>query len=208
MSRPVQRRRTAKERILEAADDLFYNEGIHAVGIDRVIQHAGVAKGSLYYSFTGKDDLVREYLTHRHGTWAERITAGIEAHTDPRQRILAVYDVLGDLFAQPDYRGCAFVNATAEAAPDSVEAQAASAFRTWVHDLFLDLACNAGAKDPKQLAHTLVLLYDGAVATSQMDHTPTPASTARQTAELVLTHAGIRHKRSTSARARRNDTQL
>jgi AcrR family transcriptional regulator len=190
MSRPVQRRRTAKERILDAADDLFYNEGIHAVGVDRVVQHAGVAKGSLYYSFTGKDDLVREYLTQRHGRWAERISAGIAEHADPRQRILAVYDVLGSLFAQPDYRGCAFVNATAEAAPDSVEAQAAVTFRAWVHDLFLDLATQTGAPDSKQLADTLVLLYDGAVATAQMDHTPTPASTARATAELVLDHAG------------------
>src|ERR1700712_5504451 len=125
MTRPQRRHRTAKQRILEAADELFYNEGIHTVGIDRVIARAGVAKGSLYYSFTGKDDLVREYLTHRHGMWAERITAGIEAHVDPRDRILAVYDVLGALFAQPDYRGCAFVNATADAAPDSVEAEAA-----------------------------------------------------------------------------------
>ena len=190
MSRPVQRRRTAKARILVAADDLFYNEGIHAVGVDRVVQRAGVAKGSLYYSFTGKDDLVREYLAHRHGAWAERIAAGIAEHTDPRERILAVYDGLGALFAQPDYRGCAFVNATAGAAPDSVEAQAAVTFRAWVHGLFLGLATETGVPAPQQLADTLVLLYDGAVATAQMDHVPTPAGTARATAELVLDHAG------------------
>ncbi len=191
----MQRRRAAKARILDAADDLFYTEGIHAVGIDRVIARAGVAKGSLYYSFTGKDELVCEYLAHRHGMWAERISAGIEEHTDPRERILAVYDVLGALFAQPDYRGCAFVNATAEAAPDSVEAQAATTFRAWVHDLFLDLATDAGATDPKQLAQPLVLLYDGAVATSQMDNAPEAARTARHTAELVLDNAGIRARR-------------
>jgi AcrR family transcriptional regulator len=195
----VQRRRTAKARILDAADDLFYNEGIRAVGIDRVIEHAGVAKGSLYYSFTGKDDLVREYLAHRHGTWAERITAGIEEHTDPRDRILAVYDVLGVLFTQPNYRGCAFANATAQAAPESVEVQAASIFRAWVHDLFLDLATDAGAADPKQLAQHLVLLYDGAVATSHMDKAPEAAGTARHTAELVLDQAGIRRPRATRA---------
>jgi AcrR family transcriptional regulator len=193
VTRPEQRRRTAKQRLLEAADDLFYTEGIHTVGIDRVIAHAGVAKGSLYYSFTGKDELVHEYLTHRHGNWAERVSAGIEAHTDPRARILAVYDVLGTLFAQPDYRGCAFMNATAEAAPDSVEAQAATTFRAWVHTLFLDLATDTDARDPKQLAETLVLLYDGAVATAQMDKTPSAARTARRTAELVLDNAGICH---------------
>jgi AcrR family transcriptional regulator len=189
VTRPEQRRRTAKERILEAADELFYNEGIHSVGIDRVIACAGVAKGSLYYSFTGKDELVREYLTHRHGSWADRVTGGVEAHTDPRERILAVYDVLGTLFAEPDYRGCAFMNATAEAAADSVEAQAASTFRGWVHDLFLGLATGFDAADSHQLAEALVLLYDGAVATAQMDNAPEAARTARRTAELILDNA-------------------
>jgi AcrR family transcriptional regulator len=192
VTRPEQRQRTAKQRLLHAADDLFYNEGIHTVGIDRVIAQAGVAKGSLYYSFTGKDELVQEYLTQRHGRWAERVTAGIEAHTDPRARILAVYDVLGTLFAQPDYRGCAFMNAIAEAAPDSVEAKAATTFRAWVHGLFRDLASDIGVDDPKQLAETLVLLYDGAVATAQMDNAPGAARTARRTAELILDNAGMR----------------
>ena len=192
VTRPEQRHRSAKQRLLQAADDLFYNEGIHTVGIDRVIAHAGVAKGSLYYSFTGKDELVHEYLTQRHGMWAERVTAGIEAHTDPRARILAVFDVLADLFAQPDYRGCAFMNATGEAAPDSVEARAATTFRAWVHHLFLGLATDAQSAKPKQLAETLVLLYDGAVATAQMDKAPEAARTARRTAELVLDNTAVR----------------
>jgi AcrR family transcriptional regulator len=192
VTRPEQRHRSAKQRLLHAADELFYNEGIHAVGIDRVIARAGVAKGSLYYSFAGKDDLVRAYLTERHGRWAARVDAGIEAHTDPRERILAVYDVLGALFAEPDYRGCAFMNALAEAAPDSVEARAATTFRAWVRQLFLGLATDAGAEDPKSLAESLVVLYDGAVATAQMDRTPRAATTARRTADLVLDDAGIR----------------
>jgi AcrR family transcriptional regulator len=195
VTKPEQRRRSAKHRLLQAADELFYNEGIHTVGIDRVIAHAGVAKGSLYYSFTGKDELVHEYLTQRHGKWAERVTAGLEAHKDPRARILAVYDVLGTLFAQPDYRGCAFMNATAEAAPESVEAQAGATFRAWVHNLFLGLATDVQAANPKQLAETLVLLYDGAVATAQMDKTPEAARTARRTAELVLDNTAIRTPR-------------
>jgi hypothetical protein len=128
----------------------------------------------------------------RHGRWAERVSAGIDAHTDPRQRILAVYDALGALFAEPNYRGCAFVNAMAEAAPDSVEAEATTIFRTWVRDLFLALATDAGVADPQQLAETLIVLYDGAVATAQMDKAPRAGQTARRTAELVLDNAGIR----------------
>jgi AcrR family transcriptional regulator len=195
VTKPQQRRRTAKQRLLQAADELFYSEGIHAVGIDRVIAHAGVAKGSLYYSFAGKDDLVRGYLTERHRKWADRVSAGIEAHTDPRERILAVYDALGALFAEPDYRGCAFMNALAEAAPDSVEAQAATTFRAWVRTLFLGLAADADAEDPKQLAESLVVLYDGAVATAQMDKAPQAAQTARHLADLVLDVAGTRARR-------------
>jgi AcrR family transcriptional regulator len=195
VTRPEQRRRSAKQRLLQAADELFYKEGIRAVGVDRVIARAGVAKGSLYYSFASKDDLVGAYLTERHGRWAARVDAGIEAHTDPRERILAVFDALGALFAEPDYRGCAFVNAMAEAAPGSVEARAATVFRAWVRDLFLGLATNAGASDVQQLADSLVVLYDGAVATAQMDNAPQAAQTARRTADLVLDDAGIRTSR-------------
>ena len=200
VTKPEQRHRTAKQRLLQAADELFYNEGIHAVGIDRVIAHAGVAKGSLYYSFAGKDDLVRGYLTERHGKWADRVSAGIEAHTDPRERILAVYDALGALFAEPDYRGCAFMNALAEAAPDSVEAQAATTFRAWVRTLFLGLAADADAEDPKQLAESLVVLYDGAVTTAQMDKAPQAAQTARHLANLVLDAAGTRARQRRRSR--------
>jgi AcrR family transcriptional regulator len=192
VTKPEQRRRGAKQRLLEAADELFYGEGIRAVGIDRVIAHAGVAKGSLYYSFTGKDELVHDYLTHRHDMVAGWVTAGIEAHTDPRDRILAVYDVLALLFAHPDYRGCAFVNAVAEASPDGVEARAATTYRTWVHDLFLELASEIDAENPRQLAQTLVLLYDGAVAMAQMDKAPDAARTARRAAERILEDAAPR----------------
>ena len=191
MTSPEQRHRGAKQRLLAAADDLFYTQGIHAVGIDRVIAHAGVAKGSLYYSFAGKDDLVRGYLSGRHGKWVERVTAGIEAHADPRERVLGVYEALGALFAEPDYRGCAFVNAMAEATPDSVEAEASTVFRGWVRGLFLGLATETGAAQPQELADSLVVLYDGAVSTAQMDRAPGAAQTARRTAELVLDTAGI-----------------
>src|SRR6195952_6030647 len=97
-----------RQRLLEAADELFYNEGIHSVGIDRVIEKAGVAKGSLYYNFSGKDDLIKEYLLGRHAAWTARIDAAIAGEADPTAKILVVFDVLGELFAEPGYRGCSF----------------------------------------------------------------------------------------------------
>src|ERR1700712_4659694 len=99
------RKRSARDRLLETADRLFYDEGIHNVGNDRVLEQSGVAKGSLYYNFSGKDDLVLTYLHNRHAKWASRIDEELEAASDPDDKILAIFDALADLFAQPDFRG-------------------------------------------------------------------------------------------------------
>src|SRR4051794_15458573 len=107
-------RATARERLLAAADELFYEEGVHTVGIDRVIERAGVAKATLYNAFGSKDELIRAYLTRRHHTRQERLTRKLERYDTPRERLLGVFDALGELFAEPGFRGCAFHNASAE----------------------------------------------------------------------------------------------
>src|SRR6202043_101484 len=77
---------SARERLLEAANELFYDEGVHTVGIDRVIERAGVAKASLYNTFGSKDELVRAYLETRHARVAARITSYLERYSTPRER--------------------------------------------------------------------------------------------------------------------------
>jgi AcrR family transcriptional regulator len=128
-------RPSARERLLAAANELFYNEGVHTVGIDRVIEQAGVAKASLYNTFGSKDELVRAYLETRHASVAERITQAVERYDTPRERLLAVFEGQGELFAQPDYRGCAFARASAESHPGDLVEQAAEAYRRWVRAL-------------------------------------------------------------------------
>src|SRR5262245_24582364 len=108
------RKPSARDRLLSAADELFYAEGVHTVGIDRIIERAGVAKASLY-SFLGiKEELVRAYLENRHRLRRERLLAGLERYSSPRDRLLGVFDVLAELTATPGFRGCAFYNASAE----------------------------------------------------------------------------------------------
>lgn len=177
---------SARNRLLAASDELFYNEGIHTVGIDRVIAKAGVAKGSLYYIFGGKDQLIEAYLFNRHQAWMETVQSGIDAVDDPREKILAVFDQLGVLFSKPDFRGCAFTNAAAEAQPGSAEDLAVAKFREWIHQLFGQLATAAGAVEPQELADQMVVLYDGANTTAQMDKSPAPAATAKSMARLVI----------------------
>ncbi|WP_243062166.1 TetR/AcrR family transcriptional regulator [Humibacter sp. RRB41] len=175
-----------RERLLAAADDLFYSEGIHTVGIDRIIEKAGVAKGSLYYNFDGKEDLVREYLLGRQERSAALIGSAIAAVEDPKARILAVFDVLGTRFHHSDYKGCAFSRAVAEAQPGSAEVQEADSYRVWVHELFGRLASALPITDAAGLADRLVVLYDGARMGFQMDRRPEVASIARDLASDVV----------------------
>jgi len=178
---------SARDRLLAAANELFYSEGVHSVGIDRVIERAGVAKASLYSSFGSKDELVRAYLAARAERRQQRISERLARETEPRAKILAVYDVLGEFTAQPEYRGCAFVNASAEMPHGESKLTAVCASsRGWIRALFTSLAHDAGASDAAALAGQLVLLYDGAMISASMDHDPSANERARATAATLL----------------------
>jgi AcrR family transcriptional regulator len=179
---------SARERLLAAAGDLFYAEGVHTVGIDRVIEHAGVAKASLYNTFGSKDELVRAYLEGRHAETAGRITRALGRYHTPRDRLLGVFEAQGELFAEPGFRGCAFASASAESPNDLVE-QATADYRGWVRGLLTDLAAEAGAPDPAGLARQLHLIYDGASLSARMDHDPSAAVAARAAAAVLLNAA-------------------
>src|SRR5712691_5868316 len=110
-------KRSPRARLLQAASELFYAEGVQSVGIDRVIERAGVAKASLYSTFGSKEELVRAYLDERHTRILGRLRAAVDAvdPADPAERILAVFDAQAELFRAPDFHGCAFAAAAAEA---------------------------------------------------------------------------------------------
>jgi AcrR family transcriptional regulator len=179
-------RPSARERLLAAANELFYEEGVHTVGIDRVIEHAGVAKGSLYNTFGSKDELIHAYLEARHENLARRITRKVEQYDTPRDRVLAVFEAQGDMFAEPGYRGCAFARASAESHPGDLVEQATGEYRAWVRSLFTRLAEEAGVPDAPGLARQLHLLYDGSGMSARMDHDPAAAPAARAAAAALL----------------------
>jgi AcrR family transcriptional regulator len=176
----------ARERLLGAANDLFYAEGVHTVGIDRVIEHAGVAKATLYSAFGSKDELIRAYLTRRHQVWQERIAEKLATFHTPRDRLLGVFDWLSEGFARPEFHGCAFMNATAEDRPGGPAKEATDAYRESVRSLFSELAEAAGAVDPQRLAGQLALLYDGATVAARMDQNPGVGGTAREIAATLV----------------------
>jgi AcrR family transcriptional regulator len=177
---------SVRERLLDAADELFYEEGVRTVGIDKVIERAGVAKASLYSTFGSKDELVRAYLTRRREARQERLTAIVAAHPEPRAKILAIYDSLAESSRRPGFKGCAFINASAEAPAGSAAEQVTDELRGWVRALFRDLATQAGAADPEQLANQLFVLYDGAIVGARLDHAPIGMPAARAAAAALI----------------------
>ncbi|HEY5201173.1 MAG TPA: TetR/AcrR family transcriptional regulator [Acidothermaceae bacterium] len=179
-------RLSARDRLLTAADELFYDEGVHTVGIDRIIERAGVAKASLYNTFGSKDELIRAYLEGRYRARQERVTGFIARYDTPRERLLGVFDALGSVAAEPGFRGCAFMNASAESLPGGPVEEVSDESRAWTRRLFTELAAAAGVADPAGLAEQFVLLYDGATVGARMDRTAATGVAARAIAETLL----------------------
>jgi AcrR family transcriptional regulator len=186
MARDLNAKLTPRERLLAAADELFYREGVHSVGIERVIERAGVAKATLYNAFGSKEELVKAYLDGRHEARKRRLAQAMDGIDSPQGKLLVVFDVMDKLFAAPEYHGCAFLNASAESPAGGLVDKVSDEYREWVRSMFEDLASDAGASDPRQLAHQLVLLYDGATVAAQMDRDPTAALAAKDVASVLI----------------------
>jgi AcrR family transcriptional regulator len=187
---PPALRRSARERLLAAADELFYANGINTVGIDRVIERAGVAKASLYDCFGSKDELIRSYLEARGAARRARINERISRYGTPKEKILSIFDLLAEVVAEPGYRGCAFVRAEADASSGESVKRVCQESRGFMLGKLTELAREAGASDPEMLGKQLVLLYDGATTAAYMDENRDAAKMARSLAEQFLSSIG------------------
>jgi AcrR family transcriptional regulator len=187
----VMEKTSARERLLAAAEELFYEEGINTVGIDRVIERAGVAKASLYNLFGSKDELIRAYLTARHEARKERLEKYLPTLATPQARILGIFDDMREMAVRTGFRGCAFVRAAAELRGQHCVKNICDESRGWLRGLFTDLAREAGAKDPAGLARQLVLLYDGAAVSGQMEAAGGGAQAAREAATQLMQANGV-----------------
>ncbi|TNY34617.1 TetR/AcrR family transcriptional regulator [Thermomonospora catenispora] len=182
---PALRRGSARRRILDAAAALFYGEGIRAVGVDRIIAEAGVAKATFYHHFPAKDDLVVAYVREeirRQRDAVERLPA-----TDPIGRILALFDALGEVVCGPGFRGCVFLNAAAEYPdPDHPVRRAVEDYRRWFRTLVAELLEEAGHPDPARTAAIVLALRDGLVVGGHLDDPHRIRDLARDALARVL----------------------
>src|SRR3954452_25153472 len=181
------RKAGARDRLVAAAERLFYAEGIHAVGVDRLCAEAEVSKRSLYQHFSGKDEVVTAMLEAQAVKFAGQIR--VEGRS-PRERILDVFEALDEAAEFPDFRGCPFVGAATELKDRNHPAvRVACGQKAALTEYFAATLRAASARDPDVLATQLTLLFDGASAYALMRGRPTPAT--RQAVQTLLSEQGI-----------------
>ena len=181
---------SARDRILDTAFRLFYARGIRAVGVDLIIAEAGVAKATFYKHFPAKDELVVAYLDRVDRIWTAQLHSAAEAAgPDPADQLVGLFDALGTACRRDGYRGCAFINAAAEAVPGSPVHDRTVAHKQRVLDWVRGLATAAGAADPSGLARALTLLLDGGLASGSLDASPEAPVVARSSARVLVDDA-------------------
>ena len=185
-------RTTARDRLLKAASELFYNEGIVATGIDAITARAGVAKMSLYNNFASKADLVQAYVQSRHEEWQGIYRARLRTAVTPQDHILAVFDSYLDHAAfdyQKGFRGCGLYNAAAELPMGDPGRTAVATQKEEAERLIRDALEELLPRDPTraaELAEHLSFLLEGAMTRAGLEGHDTRLRSARRMAESLL----------------------
>jgi len=187
-SKPASTAPRAVDRIRESARELFYREGIRAIGVDEIVTRAGVTKPSLYRSFASKDELAAAYLQDYDAAFWERFDAGAAEHPDDaRAQLLAYLEGLARRATKAGYRGCGLTNAAVEY-PDLTHParKVAEAHKRALRERLVAMAKQMGARDPKALGDGLLLLIEGAFASGQLFGKGGPARALVETARNLI----------------------
>jgi AcrR family transcriptional regulator len=178
----------ASERILETATELFYRQGIRAVGVDEIVNTAGVTKPSLYRGFSSKDELAAAYLRDYEKTFWQRFELSVDAHPgDPRAQILHFLAGVSQRAAILNYRGCGLTNAAVEYPDHDNPARIVSeANKRLLRARLRQMAADMGAEDPATLGDGLHLLLEGAYASAQLFAGDGPSGALAIVAERLI----------------------
>jgi AcrR family transcriptional regulator len=182
----------AARRILDAASQLFYTQGIRAVGVEAIASAAGVTKKTLYDRFGSKDGLIAYYLRARDERWRQWLTTFVGEHgTSAQDRLLTTFDALDGWMRQEEPRGCGFANACAEFPDPQHPARiAVLEEKRWLLGYLTRLAKEANLRRPKQLARQLAVLHEGAAAARGLGVIGDPVYEARAIAVRLMEASG------------------
>ncbi|WP_197318607.1 TetR/AcrR family transcriptional regulator [Saccharomonospora sp. NB11] len=179
----------AAERVLDVASRLFYENGIHVVGVETIASEAGVTKKTLYDRFGSKDALVAQYLKRSDERYRAHVRAVVErrGRIAPANRLLLIFDALEEWIATENPRGCPFVNAQAEL-PDAAHPgrEVIREQKQWLLDYLRALARDTGVRNPRKLATSLLTLLEGATVTASLGIVPGAVGTAKDVARQLV----------------------
>ncbi len=188
MSKTRTKKSDARQRIVETAERLFYAEGVRAVGIDRIIAEAGVAKMSLYNHFPSKDDLILAVLQYREEKFDGLFEKWMERHTEQGMgRMQAFFAALKDWFESPGFRGCMFLNACAELADANHPGSKFSAtHKERFHAMLREIVAETAGAKADTTASAIALLVEGAIVSAVMEQSSNSADVARDAAVALV----------------------
>lgn len=166
----TQSRSNARERILNAAYELFSQRGIRAVGVDELIAASGVANATFYRHFPSKDALALAFLDRREELWTlgTIVSQALARAEDPKAQLLAIFDIFDEWFQRPDFEGDPFITILLEMSPSHPLGRAALERLDTVRDMVRGMAIEAGLRDPDSFAHSWHILMKGAIITARM----------------------------------------
>lgn len=181
-----------RDHLVNVAADLFYREGIHATGIDKIINQSGVARMTLYKHFKSKEELVLETLKQHERQIREWLVAAVERYAQgPSERLLAVFDAFDEMFRSDGFWGCFMHKATGEFPNmDGPIRRTAIQHKQMIRSYIHGLAVEAGVNDPVTIANQIFLLLEGAIVTAQVTGNVDAAKEARVAAEVLVDNVG------------------
>ena len=177
-----------RDHLIDTALELFYRDGFHATGIDRILETAGVARMTLYNHFKSKDELIVAVLRRRDEKFRNWFMRRVENQSSrPEDRLLAIYDALEEWFAGKEFCGCMFINAAAEFGdPDNPAHKVAAEHKQLMRRYLGEVASETGVSDAASLADELMLLMEGAIVMAYVAEDSHAARRARKGAQKLI----------------------
>jgi len=180
-----------RDQLIQAALKLFAKNGIHATGVDAIVEQSGVTKKTLYAHFRTKEELVLAVLRHYDGLARNEFMRKVKSGgKTPKARLLAIFDFAERWFQQSNFYGCLFINTIGEYSDnDTAIRQICQDYKKLVKAYILSLCEQVGTSDPQELAEELALLLEGATVTAQVSQNPQTAKIAKRAAKVLIDKA-------------------
>ncbi len=181
-------RPSRKDELVDKALEVFYRDGFHATGMDKLVAETGISKTSMYKYFRTKEELILATLERRHTNLMALLADASDARADtPKGQLLASFDALQEWIASDEFNSCMFIKASSEYQdPAHPIHQASAAHKRALTEHMADLARKAGAKEPEALGRQLMLLKEGAIVTAHMQGKAFAAPDAKDAARALI----------------------